>query len=291
MTAREATSRRPLPNGAFRCPVSCSVRTSAALVVELVQSERLRLPRHVHDKALVSLLLCGSYSERHGSRTLDHAPLAVAFHPPGMEHWDEAGAGLRMLVIELEPDGPLRHFSELGARPPRFLESPGAWRAMWGLRAQLYAGNSPCAATNEGLLLDLLSELELGERGKAEKGERHPPWLDEVVERLRGSYREGVSFAAIAAQAGVHVGHLWRAFRRAHGCSPSTYVQRLRCRHVIDRLTRPDADAAAATRLADVALEAGFSDQSHLNRVFKRTMGIAPGALRASLRRAGKFYG
>jgi AraC family transcriptional regulator len=245
--------------------------------VELRQTERLSIPEHGHEKALISLLLGGTYTERFRSRRLDHEPFALAFHPEGMEHRDEAGAGMRMLVIELEPDGPLRHFTEVAARPPRLLESLVALSAVFSLRAELVENGLACAATCEGLLFDLLSDVDREARARDEK---RPRWLAEVLDRLRSSYREDVSFATVAADAGVHVGHLWRVFRRAEGCSPSTYLHRLRCRHVVNRLAQP----GDPLRLADLALEAGFSDQSHLNRVFKRMTGTAPGALRASLR-------
>ncbi|HEY7818875.1 MAG TPA: helix-turn-helix transcriptional regulator [Vicinamibacteria bacterium] len=32
--------------------------------------------------------------------------------------------------------------------------------------------------------------------------------------------------------------------------------------------------------LADIALEAGFADQAHFTRVFKRFLGVPPGAFR-----------
>ena len=261
--------------------------TPAARVVELAQPERLSIAHHGHEKALVSLLLGGSYTERFGSRRLDHRPLGLALHPAGMEHRDEAGAGFSMFVIELEPDGPLRHFAHLASRPPGHvdsIESLGALAAAWSLRAQLVADGPPCADTSECLVLDLLSDLDRHHDPEArECGDTRPKWLAEVVERLRSSYREAVSFTGVAAEAGVHVGHLWRVFRRTERCSPSTYLQRLRCRHVVNRLVRNDEEV----RLADLALEAGFSDQSHMNRGFKRTFGVAPGALRASLLRQG----
>jgi AraC-like DNA-binding protein len=37
--------------------------------------------------------------------------------------------------------------------------------------------------------------------------------------------------------------------------------------------------------LAEAALEAGFSDQSHMTRLFRRTFGISPGAYAATLAR------
>jgi AraC family transcriptional regulator len=36
---------------------------------------------------------------------------------------------------------------------------------------------------------------------------------------------------------------------------------------------------------SDVATECGFSDQSHLTRVFRQTVGVSPGAWRRALKR------
>lgn len=52
------------------------------------------------------------------------------------------------------------------------------------------------------------------------------------------------------------------------------YVHRLRVRYASEALRRPGA------RLADVAADAGFADQSHMTRVFKRVTGVTPGDFR-----------
>ncbi len=42
--------------------------------------------------------------------------------------------------------------------------------------------------------------------------------------------------------------------------------------------------AEGAAPLAQIALECGFCDQSHLSRTFKRLMGLTPGAWRRASR-------
>lgn len=71
--------------------------------------------------------------------------------------------------------------------------------------------------------------------------------------------------------------HFSRAFKRSLGVPPMTYV-----------LTRRVARAKlmmATTReqLTDIALACGFADQSHLNRSFRRMVGISPGLWRRTL--------
>ncbi len=80
----------------------------------------------------------------------------------------------------------------------------------------------------------------------------------------------------LAAIAGVHRVHVARAFRDHLGCTVGDYVRRLRVRCACELLT------ATAVPLTDVAMRAGFFDQSHMTRVVKRFLGVTP----ASLRRA-----
>ena len=66
-----------------------------------------------------------------------------------------------------------------------------------------------------------------------------------------------------------------RAFRHVHGCSVGTFVRRLRVARAQELLRR------TAARIATVAVDAGFYDQSHLGRVFRAEIGMTPRQYRA----------
>jgi AraC-like DNA-binding protein len=59
-------------------------------------------------------------------------------------------------------------------------------------------------------------------------------------------------------------------FRRYFGVSAGEFVQRLRLRDAVRELV-------LGTPIATAAARAGFSDQSHLTRVMRDTLGIMPG--------------
>src|SRR4051794_25487253 len=65
-----------------------------------------------------------------------------------------------------------------------------------------------------------------------------------------------------------------RRFRRLHGVPPQQF-QLLAKLNDARRLLR------IGTPVAEVAVETGFSDQSHLGRLFRRVFGITPGRYRA----------
>ena len=79
----------------------------------------------------------------------------------------------------------------------------------------------------------------------------------------------------LAAAAGCSRYAAYRAFRQAYGLSPSDYQRQLRV-----QTARRLLSAGAAP--AQVAADAGFADQAHLTRWFRRYYGITPGAYRAA---------
>jgi AraC-like DNA-binding protein len=72
----------------------------------------------------------------------------------------------------------------------------------------------------------------------------------------------------------MHRVALARAFRRAYGISLTGYRRRARARHAARLLSE------SRMPLCEIALEAGFADQSHLCRVFRGEMGVTPRAFR-----------
>ena len=84
---------------------------------------------------------------------------------------------------------------------------------------------------------------------------------------VRSGGREPI--AEIARDLGWSRRHLTEQFTRAVGVSPKTYAR-------IVRFDRARALIAAGGSLGDVALDAGYYDQAHLNRDFREFAGAAP---------------
>lgn len=107
-----------------------------------------------------------------------------------------------------------------------------------------------------------------------------------VARRLRDLLDErapqGVSLEEAAQVVRAHPTHLVRAFTRAYGMPPHQYLTGRR----IDLARRL---LLAGHRPSDVAVAAGFYDQPHLTRAFRRTLGISP-ARYAGTGRTGWSY-
>jgi AraC-like DNA-binding protein len=93
---------------------------------------------------------------------------------------------------------------------------------------------------------------------------------------LDGHVREHVPLDVLAHEAGVRPWYLVRLFRRTFGLPPHAYQAQARVR-LAKRLLAEGVPPARA------AAEAGFCDQSHLTRHFKRHLGVAPGRYAAGV--------
>jgi AraC-like DNA-binding protein len=86
-----------------------------------------------------------------------------------------------------------------------------------------------------------------------------------------------ISVDDVAATCGLSRAYFTSAFRRATGETPHVCLLRLRIERAKTLLTGP-------LTIADIALECGFADQSHLTRAFAKQIGITPGLWRRERR-------
>jgi AraC-like DNA-binding protein len=101
----------------------------------------------------------------------------------------------------------------------------------------------------------------------------HDSRVERAVHLLEQRFREKVSVAEAARAAGLSRCYFLRAFRASVGVSPHEYLVQCRLRHA----RRLIALYGGRRSLAEIAMEAGFSDQAHLTRHFRRAFGQTPG--------------
>jgi len=249
---------------------------AAGLVLsEVTHLHGRKLPEHTHQSAYFGLLVDGSYTERFTQRTTEYGPFTLGFHPPEFTHMDEIGpCGSRMFCIEVRDEFWTKTREYLTA--PKFTPDLCGAETTW-LALRLYR------QFRAGILDSFQMEeicAEMVERcGQANVGgERSwPAWLERAVELLRESFRSALTLDGIAQQIGMHPIHLSRVFRKKYGCTMGDYVNRLRVQFACAEMSR------GWPALTELALAAGFADQSHMGRVFKSKVGETPAKFREFL--------
>ena len=83
-----------------------------------------------------------------------------------------------------------------------------------------------------------------------------------------------LSVEAIAKVVGFSLYYFIRSFKKEFKITPHKYIQSLRVERAKYKIIKTNEP------LAQISIECGFSDQSHMNRVFKRIAGFTPNILR-----------
>ena len=103
---------------------------------------------------------------------------------------------------------------------------------------------------------------------------RRPPSLARAAEFIRKNCARSLKLEEICAEVDLTASHLIRSFKDVYGLTPHAYQINCRIEFCRSQLRR-------GWPIADVALAAGFSDQAHLQRIFKRVVAATPGQYRA----------
>lgn len=139
------------------------------------------------------------------------------------------------------------------------------------LHSVLEAGAEPLE--RQSRLLGFLARL-IQRHADTPHPDAHVTQEPSVVRRLREYLDEQanapVTLAELANLAGMSEFHTLRVFARATGMPPHAYLTQRRVARAKTLLTQ-------RLPLAQVAAFAGFYDQSHLTRHFKRIVGVTPG--------------
>ncbi len=105
--------------------------------------------------------------------------------------------------------------------------------------------------------------------------------MDETLEEIQGyieeNFLEELRLDAIAAQFDINKFSLIRRFKKVYNITPSAYQLQLKVDHAKQLLKQEDDIAA-------VSLEAGFYDQAHFAREFKKATGMTPKQYMESVR-------
>jgi AraC family transcriptional regulator len=108
------------------------------------------------------------------------------------------------------------------------------------------------------------------------KGGMAPQKLRRAIEYISDQLeQEGeIALALVAEEVGMSYYHFSRAFKQSMGLSPINYITRER----MERAKRLLAETELP--IAEIALRAGFSSQSHFTTSFRRLAGVTPSAFR-----------
>jgi AraC family transcriptional regulator len=233
----------------------------------------LALPLHTHERPTVAVILRGSFEglTRGGQHPCPAG--SVLTEPAGEPHGNRFhGAGAKVLVMQPDPARGelLEPFTRLLAKIDYRRDALVVGLAHRAAR-ELTASDAVAPLALEGLVLELLAATARA-TGTCDDYTEHsaPRWLEQARALLHDRYREQLRVSDVAAAVGVHPVHLTRTFQAHYGTGVGAYLRGLRLDQAARQLAGTDVS------IADIAVHAGFYDQSHFTRSFKREYGSTP---------------
>ena len=248
-------------------------KVSAFTLSERFYSPFFHTPKHAHENALFCLVVNGSYTETYGNRSLLCSPSNFLFHAGDFPHAEQYHKnGGHAFIIEIEKDW-LKKIREQIDFPKFSVDFKNGNLPQLG--AKLYHEfrrfDSLSPMIIEGVMLEIAGETA---RQTFEKKNASPLWLKRVEILLKERFNEQISLAEIAEFVQIHPVHLAQSFRKYRNTTVGNYLREI-------RLENAKKDLLATKKsLSEIALNNGFSDQSHFSRLFKQKFGVTPSQFR-----------
>jgi len=230
--------------------------------------------RHRHDTYAVGLTLSGVQRFWYrGAERVSRPGQIIVLHPDEV-HDGGAGdsAGLRYRMLYVEPALIVRALDETAAPP--FVAEPVLDDAPLGavLVEALGALDAPLDELACDDLLGRLARALVRRAGRPEAALARPAARQAKIARdyLDANAERQVSSAELERHTGLDRYALSRHFRALYATSPHRYL-------LMRRLARARALIGDGASLAEIAAAAGFADQAHFSRHFKKAYGLPPG--------------
>ncbi|CAK9889546.1 MULTISPECIES: AraC family transcriptional regulator [Pseudomonas] len=229
---------------------------------------------HSHESFSIGAITAGHSTYVSGERHQQVAAGTVVLMNPGVVHTCNPIAGQPWSYLMLYVDWPW--LQALGFSPLAAISSssPALFNDLLRLFDALLDEQCPPASKETALRL-FFSGLSLRLGGGERPVLQPDPRLLAAAAFIREHCTEPLRLAAISQAAGLSTSYLIRAFKQQFGLTPHGYLLDQRVQYARAQLRR-------GRLIAEVALEAGFADQAHLQRAFKQHLAATPGHYRSA---------
>lgn len=239
------------------------------VVKRLAYSPYKTYQEHAHHDTQITLFVSGGVEEKVGDEWRTIGPLELVVKPAGLKHtnrfWDQ---GARTIQISLSPDTTRDWGIAEGFSSYRSLFCPFTMRQFLNLFSMIRSREQSVNADER--VVEFFRKINPISKPAAGFQRCPPDWLKPVAQQINQEFHRNISVQNLAKQCEKHPVSLARAFRAQFGQSIKQRVCQLRVQRAAQQLCEGSKSAVV------IAQNCGFSDQSHMNRVFKSVTGIPP---------------
>ncbi len=261
----------PLAHGQNFGAMTRTVATSDLVINAADHAPWMVVPTHEHASTYLCVVVTGAFESRAERRDECNAGSAIAY-PAGYVHENRFGRqSSRCVNIHFGPMWTDERWVRDWLRDYHHVSVGPAALSLRRLDREMQADDSIAPLAMASAAIELLADAV---RADAPSG--RPAWVARLIDRIESDLACAPTLGQLAAEIGLHPAHLSRVFRRTCGETLGEYVRRR-------RVEEAERALSSDLSLAEIAAQAGFSDQAHFTRVFRQYFGVSPGARRRAM--------
>jgi AraC family transcriptional regulator len=232
---------------------------TGARIRRIVDRSDAVVAEHAHDWPVLSIFVIGGYTNATEQDRVSICGPSAVLYRAGAAHQNDVGpSGFEQIEIEFDPDWLGRRW--LASTPIT------RWIGGWAACASRELARACNVQTDEAVIRTAMRRFI--DAGRHHAPRPPPSWVNWIDDRLR--HDPNLKVSDFAQELGLHPSYLGTAYRLASGESAAQVAARVRIEHAAKLLRESDRTAAT------IAADAGFFDQSHMNRTFRRLLARTP---------------
>ncbi|MFV3289898.1 AraC family transcriptional regulator [Pseudomonas sp. NY11955] len=228
---------------------------------------------HSHESFSIGVITGGRSTYLNAGQRVEVGAGTTVLMNPGVVHTCNPVAGESWSYLMLFVDQPWLQALGFALPVQTWSRSPVLYQRLLQAFADLFDASVPDREARLAALFSGLPDLLGSSAGVSAEGN---PRLEAAAAFIRAHRSDPLSLEDICAACGLSRSYLIRAFRQRFGLTPHGYLLDQRVQLARARLRQGWA-------IAEVAQEAGFADQAHLQRAFKQHLAATPGHYRNAL--------
>lgn len=225
-------------------------------------------PWHFHENPYFMYVLKGNMFDINKKNKVGCPAGSLVFHNWQEPHLNtKASSAARGFHIEFDRNWFAQRRLDIGLwEGSQLIQTPRLHHILAQLYYEFRNNDTASALSIELLLLQLCEGLD---RRYKVNTRTNPRWISDLKSLLNEDL-DNVSLDNLSSTLGIHPVHLSRSFPKYFSSTLGDYIRQLKVKKALSLLLIEEYS------LTEVAFLAGFADQSHFIRCFKRYMGVTP---------------
>ncbi len=248
-----------------------AVNVRGLQIVKTSYKSNIFIPNHSHKNSYLCFVIKGNYLENYNKKTLSCYKGDLIVHPTEYNHSNKFQKdGTICFNIEFNKDWltKLDTFNVVLKDLNKINDG-----IVSGLFLKLYNEfikyDEFSSLMIEGFIFEIIATLNrLHHSNKTDY--KCPQWITKVTDLLHDEFYNDLNLNDIALLVNVHPVYLSRAFKKYKKISIGEYLRKIRIDNACLKLSNTDSP------ITEIALDCGFSDQSHFTKNFKSQIGLTP---------------